>query len=523
MGLGPKGLYCLERLLAHYYAAPTSRRLHVDVFNRTGLFGASPIYDPELPDYLIVNIKVGEIDIWDSRDPPPVVGDGQSFVAWCSSSSASRQSITGEEYLPRALVGQYLVDAFRLLLSKLPSGVTVACHVGEVVDIEPSGAGYSVIVVSKGRAQRTAADTIMLATGHSRTRQDGRQRRWSGFSARHPSCAFVPFVYPVEARMAPIPPGSTVACCGLGLTFIDALLELTEGRGGRFLRLDGRSLVYRPSGREPGRILPFSRSGLPMLPKPDDIPTTQHRLRFATAERFERLRRASPGGTLELEGEVWSLCELEMEAGYYRVLMRDKGSLRCLEAAGGDPQAAWDAIDGYLSEHPDDRLDWEEVLDPVSGWKAGNGPDFDRCINSYLRREIARAHEGEAGSPIKAALAVWYEVRGALGTLLRKGAFTPRAHRTLLREVLPRFKRVAFGPPAGNLEKLLALNDAGIVDFSVARNPAVTLDETAGLYLLSSSRFPGRARAEILVDARYPQVDLANDASPLVRNLLSRG
>ena len=59
---------------------------------------------------------------------------------------------------------------------------------------------------------------------------------------------------------------------GIGLTFIDAVLSLTEGRGGTFERMPDGRLSYRASGGEPATILPFSRSGLPMAPKPHDLP-----------------------------------------------------------------------------------------------------------------------------------------------------------------------------------------------------------------------------------------------------------
>ena len=59
---------------------------------------------------------------------------------------------------------------------------------------------------------------------------------------------------------------------GLGSTFIDAALELTEGRGGAFARNAAGALVYSPSGQEPAKILPFSRTGLPMSPKSANLP-----------------------------------------------------------------------------------------------------------------------------------------------------------------------------------------------------------------------------------------------------------
>src|SRR5258706_2437924 len=69
VGLGPKGMYWLERLLAEVDAHPLDHGLHIHLFNRSPHFGASPIYDPDQPDYILANISVGEIDLRDVTEP----------------------------------------------------------------------------------------------------------------------------------------------------------------------------------------------------------------------------------------------------------------------------------------------------------------------------------------------------------------------------------------------------------------------------------------------------------------------
>ena len=110
-----------------------------------------------------------------------------------------------------------------------------------------------------------------------------------------------------------------------------------------------------------------------------------------------------------------------------------------------------------------------------------------------------------------------------LGSVLQYGGFTPQSHKRLVEEVFPPFKRVAFGPPIVNIEKLAALQDAGMIDFSLARGSSAVLDEDDGCFELRSAMFPGTsASVDSLVDARYPDVDLANDATPLLRSLRRR-
>lgn len=229
IGLGPKGLYCLERLLAEFNARPLYKPLQIHVFNRSAHFGASPIYDPEQPEYILVNISVGEVDLWEADNPPIVAGKGPNFVQWYQQEFKPETTLTGEEFLSRAVVGRYLVEGFRRILNHLPHGVTVSCHVGEVTDIQPNERNYQLELVSvSGQVEELIADKILLATGHSRLQPGIEENRYQAFASNHSATAFIPFVYPVVGAMGEIPANARVAMMGIGLTFIDAVLELTD-------------------------------------------------------------------------------------------------------------------------------------------------------------------------------------------------------------------------------------------------------------------------------------------------------
>jgi uncharacterized NAD(P)/FAD-binding protein YdhS len=426
IGLGPKGLYCLERLCAEHAANPVDE-LVVHIFDREQ---CSPIYDTTQPDHILVNVAVGEIDLWGATDPPPAAGRGPSFMEWYGA------PLTGNEYLPRAVVGRYLRDCLHRIVEHVPPGMTIVHHGEEVTDIEDG------IVQPFG----IHADKILLATGHQRRGADvsSAQPRDSAATAapertRRPlPSVFIPFVYPVTERMRPVPAGSRVAMIGIGLTFIDAVLELTEGRGGRFV--DG---TYVRSGNEPAVIYPYSRTGLPMTPKSDHLPPEPRKLRFVTEEALAALRSR---GQVDFERDVIPLIDQE--------------------------------LDGF---------DWRAAIYPVVD-----------DVTRYMEEAIAGAKREV--TPIS----LWYEIRTALNGVLRFAGFTPESHRLLVDEYFPRFKRVVFGPPVINAEKILALTKAGIIDFRYSRAPRV--DD-----------------ADVLIDARFPKTDITTDPSPLYRNLCRRG
>lgn len=526
IGLGPKGLYCLERLLAEFVAQRLRHALHIHVFNRSANFGASPIYDPALPDYILVNLSVGEIDLWSAQDPPSAAGRGASFLAWHQQTFQPPEPLTGEEYLCRAVVGRYLIEGFQRITSHLPKGANLSCHVGEVVDIRPQEQGYLLDFADEnGRKQQIPADKILLATGHSRIMPGVDENLYQAFAKRHTRAAFIPFVYPVVENMAPIPAGARVAMRGVGLTFIDAALELTEGRGGCFQRTSAGSLAYQASGKEPQSIIPFSRTGLPMMPRAYDLPQVDRPLTFFTHSALAALTSRSPDGKLDLADDLLPLIELEMELQFYMVEMKDSAGSGELKRCANNPAQMRRVIDSWLHAHPEkERFDFRSLLDPVDGRGFNNGAEFPTFVEHCMEREIAQARRGLAGSGIKSAAHIWYEIRKMLGSVLQFGGLKPESQRKLMEYYYPRLKRIAFGPPIINIEKLLALERAGIVDFSVARSPIIRPDEDTGCFELRSEKNAGATvQAEILVDATYPSLNLPRDATPLYRNLQNRG
>lgn len=525
VGLGPKGLYCLEALLNEFCTRPLSGGLHIALFNQSPYFGTSPVYDVEQPDYLLLISTAGELDVWSSSDSKVVVGGTARFISWYEDTFKIDTPLTGYEYLPRAVAGRYLTERFELLVSHLPSGIRLSCFVGQVVDIVPRRPGYVLKFIDvAGEKRDLCAEKVMLATGHSRVSMGAEEYTYMRFVARKTAASYTPYIYPVSAHMGDVPAGARVAMKGLGLTFIDTVLTLTEGRGGSFERTRDGSLFYRKSGHEPQTIVPFSRTGLPTAPIPHDIPSTLRPLTFVTPDSLTKLRSYSPCGKLDFDKDVWPLFQHEMELQYYRVVMGTGKERTKLETCGDDSEAMRHVIDSFLDAHPmQERFNYKQVLDPVGEQHFSTGAEFGSFIERYMQKEIFDARLGLVGSAVKAAITIWYEVRAALRPFIAFGGLTPKSHRKLKEEHFPLLKRVAFGPPIINVEKLWALQKAGLLDFSVARNPRVLTHESSGCFELICESIPGEIRhAEILIDARCPPVDIRRDATPLYRNLLSR-
>ncbi len=241
-------------------------------------------------------------------------------------------------------------------------------------------------------------------------------------------------IFPVDVHLSPeeVPPGAVVSIRGFALTMIDASLALTEGRGGTFRA--GREpylLRYEECANEVACIFPWSRTGRPMLAKPD--PTKA----VVSADLEE----------IAVEGRA-ALAEIPYGSpiASAATIVADVAA-RSLRSLGASRDAA---------ESVEPRM--EDAL-------AGRATPTDLSPAEEIERSIQiGVGQGEPG-PDWALGHAWRSVYPALVERLGANGLADEdwpAFRLLATEM----ERISFGPPPVNAAKLLALIDCGKVNLS---------------------------------------------------------
>jgi hypothetical protein len=365
VGGGPWGTYALERLAAELAATPPVEPVTITVFERTGLFGAGATHSDRQAPTSYLNRVSSQLSFASDESStatsvllPPELRP--TFAEWVAAryraTGDERFSLTARDVPHRYLHGIALREAFERyagMLRRTP-GVTLELVADDVVDIQPG----SPMMLHRAQArQPVEADRVLLVTGHS-SRHPTPEDQGALF-ARHaavqPPARYVRNVYPLDERLTEeeVPASRSVGVLGLGLTAIDLLLHLTEGRGGRFeedSEGDG-TLRYVPSGREPRRLVAVSPSG--MFPssraenhKASDVSGRDHTFHehsgvFLTIEAIDRLRFAQgreavvSGRTvrqLDFARHVFPLVVAEMAFVYYRTLLGPRFGARVRDA-----------------------------------------------------------------------------------------------------------------------------------------------------------------------------------------------
>ncbi|MFJ7409788.1 FAD/NAD(P)-binding protein [Streptomyces sp. NPDC098077] len=438
VGAGPSCTYVLDRLAATAQAATAPLSLDIHIFDRAGQFGAGQVHSSEQPVTSFLNRIVGQVAFAADESvvgagPLLPLEDRPTLLDWCRARFEETGDpvfdLAAEDWPKRYVHGLALADQFQRyvrILRQVP-GVEVHLHRSEVTDLQELPDGSLAVIGGSGE-HVLDADHVLMLTGHSSNNpaRYPRQAEWARF-AEERRAAFVPSAYPLEKAFGPgqAGPGSTVGCVGMGLTGIDVILHLTEGRGGVFEERPDGTLSYRASGREPDSIVLFSRAGLftfarPYNAKERDPERLEHRGVFLVEDAVHRLRRSAGrpvtiGGAeqrqLDFRDHVFPVIVLEMAHLYYTTLL-GAGFGRRLEAAARPEYEAFLA-DGGRGAPSEDSV--RRLLAPLEALVDEAAQTLDAVLAGTSGLAAAKEREWDAEAALHRFLDVVFGPEQAAG------------------------------------------------------------------------------------------------------------
>ncbi|KSU73841.1 FAD-NAD(P)-binding [Pseudarthrobacter enclensis] len=558
IGAGPRGTSVLERLLAHAADLLTAGNpgsvadgsapftLHIDVVDPYPA-GPGHVWQPGQSRLFLMNTQSFYPTLIPEDPALPAALAGSTFERWRQRQQQDPlPSLTDEEraelavlgtndFPSRALYGRYLRSTLDDLLARVPDGVTIDFHETSALSVRNGADGMFDVELATGAALRTGS--VVLALGHIPSRLNPEQRELQA-AAQQLGLTYLPPAVPADVDWAQIPAGEPVLVRGMGLNFFDTMVQLTEGRGGKFVEtggLDGR-LEYEPSGQEP-LIIAASRRGTPYRAKAAlaGYYASSVTLRYLTEAAVERFAAAGirPG----FDHDLWPLLHRDALWAYYSTLVRSQPGavpdsaafLAALEEAlhpHAHSAANWeDAVESVLAVHvgPRHRLDLPGLAAPLAERTFASRADQDAAVVEFLLDDARRSALGEE-DPVKMAIAALHHGRAVLKTAVADGGITDESWVAGLRGWFESFvEGLASGPPALRSEQLAALARAGVVSF-VGPDPKFGVDRRARTFIASSPWVAGQpAAARTMVEALAPGNRVSANDSPLLQQLLDDG
>jgi uncharacterized NAD(P)/FAD-binding protein YdhS len=463
------------------------------------------------------------------------------------------RSLTGATFPTRQLQSKYLEWFFRRAAGALGTAAAVTVHRDLAIGIEPvvepvlepavepvvepvlepavepgagPGRGGAYLVrLAGGAALR--ADVVVSALGHTDSLPDEASAAWGDFAARHGGFHAAP-AYTTDVDYSPIGPGQDVIVSGMGLAFVDLLVLLMEGRGGRFEDTPDGGLRYLPSGAEP-RLWAGSRRGVPYHSKISSAlrgePVGEPR--FFTADAVEALLAVH--GELDFHGQLWPLIAKDAGYAYYRELFTghpERVRIGWAEFAGRFAASDWyseERLRLVAGSVPDTELhlDFERLDHPFVGREFAGPDDVQAAVAAYIENDL-RLRTGPDHSETLALFHGLLKAYLDLGRLVPAERLNARSQQAIQGWWHGFFSFVDSGPPPRRLQEMLAVHRAGLLQF-IGPGLQLSADEEAGRFVARSARSGVAVSAPALIEARLPAPSMARTANPLLRQLHRSG
>jgi len=499
IGFGPKGLYALERLIANLVFIKNYKNVEIHIYNNTSFLGSGDVYRTDQPAYLLMNYANCKIGFKNTELPELNLPDFKEFIPWLASRSNKTPEELKYQYSARKTIGKYLEYCFSKLLEALPQNVNVIQHIATVIDIIPENSDYQIITECEN--EQSKVQEILLTTGHFWNRQKIIP------SKKTPN--YVEFIYPVMQNLQNITNKDCIAIKGIGLTFIDAVLELTQGREGRFERIDN-TCKYVPSGKEPKAIFPYSRTGLPMIPKTGK-PDSERELRFFNEEFVDNLLQKK---SVSFQNDILPALEKESKFIYYQTYFEQYN----LNFQGFDDTLQFELqIENFHKQFQEtDFFDWNNLINPFQRKKLLTNQDILQYIDAYCDS----AEQKKGISPWLEVISMWRTISTLFSKIYNFGGLTAFSQKEFDFYYFKLLNRLAYGPPVENMRKIQALVEANILDFRYARGAQIKKNEKDG-FSIHNSQFTNAI--DIHINATIPRSLGKEKKSGLFGNLLARG
>jgi uncharacterized NAD(P)/FAD-binding protein YdhS len=531
VGLGSRGLTVLERIATLAGRVEhAARRVRVEIVDPVA--SGVGLHAVNQPDYLLLNTICSQLSMFPEAASvgPDTEQKGPSLYAWVQQRGLrladdgftlgeTGREVHPNDFLPRRILGEYLAWFLERTLERVPRTVSVRIHRAVALSLKANPQGSKAITLSNGTVVN--ADYLFLTTGHTPNIPPHSEFPGAKRIIRDP--------YPLPERLEHVRPGESVAVAGFGLTAMDVITSLTVGRGGRFVTT-GRHKRYVPSGCEP-RLLLYSRSGLPYRARPLVDPSAQpYEPLVFTQDGVNRLREScGDDGLLDFRQDVLPLLQTEMRIAFHRRhATLDAGKQAERRIIEEIRQAVTNGVLEQIFRQLDERhgvFDPMRELFPQANRLFADTLDYQSWFISLVTADLREAAKGLMGSPLKAALELFRDLRDVIRHAVDFSGLTAQSHSEFISLFVPLMNRVVIGPQKERNEELLALITAGVLATPFGPAPSVSWDDRIERWLLTSTRLKAFhvETVDWICYANIDQSDVERSANPLIADLYRQG
>lgn len=546
VGVGPRGVSVIDRigaLVSEQFRAEQQLNLHLIDDSQ---LGAGRIWNTSQTRTLCMNTLAGAVTLFTEPNSTVTapVRPGPTMFEWIQltlgneiEEQPTRREKTAlfkkhpQEPLPdfeeemratvphsnpsRALYGEYINWCYRVALAELPENVVVTEHRAKAVGVTASSDdAFDIIELSDGTICR--ADSTIIASGWTIPALNPQEQEFAAAET-----VWVRPNSPAEQDFSVLPAGEDVLVRGLGMSFYDLMALVTIDRGGRFVDdpTTRSGMHYEASGKEP-HLLVSSGRGYPFLPKSDygSLPPApvNHRL-MATIEKLKDEERIDFGVEVRpsIIKDAYEAYYCKLAENYPEAVTASIEEILDIIEKATPESIAEDMAD--VVPNPENRFNIERWRQPLAGVE-GSIEEVTEHIAQYLEQDIEDAAAGHE-SAFKAGMWSVSSARTPASILGSMGRYTWESRQTDYKNFDALGQMVGSGPPLFRCRQLLAVIDAGIVQF-IGQRPKVRVDGDEFVAMSPSTQ--QEIRTKYLADAFLHYPDIRHVAEPIYASLSQR-
>ena len=500
VGMGPRGSYALECLIACLDGSPHQSQVRLLLFHDAADVGAGPVYDLDQPESNWINITERALRL-DGRAELSFAGIHipafPSYHKWAELPQDPWPASRTDTFPPRAHVGKYLHARAHSLIQPLENGGVATFVNHRVRHLSQNDRQWS---ITNSQGQEWLADEVLLTIGHQPTSTDDQITGWKNIADSNVGLSLHTDPYPtapIVEHATALDGDITIAIRGYGLAMMDVVrrLALTFGEFVASDRDDGE-ITYRQTSGGVFQVVPFSLDGLPMSPKP--LKPANDALFAPTDEELAQLQATLQSRVAQANAED---AELLIDAIV--------------------PIAAR-VFQGLPDRHPDAPTDDDDLTALIGTWlkdadtEHPSLSDHSTPPEQVLRRSVAMA---SGNSPVSVDYCLGQVWRHCHPTIYASLSYNELREPALGATIAldERVKRYSFGPPVESIRQLCALAAAGVLDLDFVVDTDIVCDEHG--WTLSSA---GRSvTASTMVDSVLDSPQIEKVVAPLIVDLLS--
>ncbi|WP_240503773.1 FAD/NAD(P)-binding protein [Lonsdalea iberica] len=171
LGVGPRGLSILERLITLYHLSPPPEGMEILLVDPNEI--GTGAHHPQQPDHLLVNTVASQITLFGDesvRNTGPI-RRGLNLCEWARAQGYRNKNgteIQENDYLPRRLLGKYLAWGYHEITRELPQDFVIHYRPHRATNMTLRNNGKTTVDLEGGTS--ITADFVFLTTGHGRNR-----------------------------------------------------------------------------------------------------------------------------------------------------------------------------------------------------------------------------------------------------------------------------------------------------------------------------------------------------------------